>query len=148
MHFKFAPTTKAEEVPAVFSHPPPVIEMEASLPMFEVVAPRSELNENDVATDKVRVEQAVNKYTTPLYRATFGPLSQIAEYCFDIPSIFRGWHPNEAESMTLRDQDIRIERLEEMKRLSHLNLIGNPDAAKDDLNSERDVYLQGRDTGK
>jgi hypothetical protein len=145
--FKFVPQ-KTEDVPAVFSHPPPVIEMQASLPTFEVIAPRVKLKDNDVATDKLRVEQAVNKYTTPLYRTTFGPLSQIAEYAFNIPSIFHGWHPNEAEAMTLREQDIRIERMEEMKRLSRLNLIGNPDAAKADLESEREVYLDGRDTGR
>ena len=146
--FKFVPPEKTEEVPAVFSHPPPVIEMEASLPTFEVVAPRTKLKDNDVATDKLRVEQALNKYATPLYRSTFGPLSQIAGYVMDVKTIFRGWHPSEAESMELREQDIRLERLEEMKRLSHLNIIGNPDVAKGDLNSERDVYNDGRDTGR
>ena len=115
--FKFIPPPRTEEVPAVFSHPPPVIEMQASLPTFEVIAPRVKLKDNDVATNKLRAEQAVNKYTTPLYRTTFGPLSQIAKYAFDIPSIFHGWHPNEDEAMTLREQDIKIERMEEMKRL-------------------------------
>lgn len=146
--FKFVPPEKTEEVPTLFTHPPEVIEMEASLPLYEVEAPKLKLRENDIATNKLRVERAVNRYTSPLYRATFGPLSQVAGYAFNIPSILAGWHPNEAEAMALREEDIKIERMEDMKRLSRLNLIGNPNAAKDDLNSEREVYLDGRDTGR
>jgi len=140
--FKFEATKKTEDIPSIFTGPPPVVEMEASLPNYEVIAPKLKLKSNDVATDKLRVEQAVNKYTSPLYRATFGPASQVAEYYFNFLSILHGWHPNEPEAMALREQDIELERMDEIKTLSRLDAIGNPDAVKVDLKTERDVYFQ------
>jgi hypothetical protein len=60
-------------------------------------------------------------------------------------------HPGQskaAAAMLLREQDIRLERLDEAACLAHLDAIGSPDAAKEDLETERDMFVSGRDTGR
>jgi hypothetical protein len=148
LRFKFEPPPSTEDVPGIFTRPPPIIEMQASLPAFEVVAPRSKLTEDDVATDKLRAEQAIKKYTSPAYLVTFGLVSQVAGYVLNPLSIFHHGQTGEAEAMLLRDQDIRLERLDEANRLIHLDAIGNPDAVRDDVNTERDLFVEGRATGR
>ncbi len=62
---------------------------------------------------------------------TFGPLSQIAAYYFNFLSILNGWHPNEAEALTLYRQDERLKMLGEMDSLIRLETIGGGKDAKE-----------------
>jgi hypothetical protein len=52
-------------------------------------------------TDGAKLEIAEKRYISPLYRVTFGPLSQVAAYYFNFLSVLHGWHPNEAEALRL-----------------------------------------------
>jgi hypothetical protein len=71
------------------------------------------------------------KYLSPLYRVTFGPLSQIAAYYFNFLTILHGWHPNEAEAVTLYRQDERLKMLEKLDSLVRLEKIADPKEAKE-----------------
>ncbi len=141
--FKYEPLPPAEAPPPVFAHVPAAIEMEATLPAVEITAPKLKLHDNDVLTGKGRVEKAVNTYTSPLYRATFGPLSQVAGYALNPLSILGGWHPNEAESMALLREEQRRQSLDEMDSLIQLEKIGGGET-KDLKNILRDDYISTR----
>jgi len=92
---------------------------------------RVKLAETDVLTDRAKLKIAEKRYISPLYRVTFGPLSQVAGYYFNFLTIFQGWHPNEAEAMTLYRQDERLKMLSELDSLSRLEAIGDAKEAKE-----------------
>jgi len=92
---------------------------------------RVKLSETDVLTDSGKLEIAEKRYISPLYRATFGPLSQVAGYYFNFLSILHGWHPNEVEAMTLYRQDERLKMLGELGSLIRLETIGDARDAKE-----------------
>ncbi|HEY9153799.1 MAG TPA: hypothetical protein VIM69_01635 [Opitutaceae bacterium] len=148
MGFKFELPPNSAKVPAIFSHEPLVVEMEATLPKFEVFAPRLHITADDVLTEKARTENAMKKYYSPIYQATFGPLSQLAGYVLNPLSLLHPGESKAAAAMLLREQDIRLERLDEAARLAHLDAIGNPDALKEDLETERDMFVENRATGR
>ena len=85
---------------------------------------RVKLTATDVLTDGAKLEIAEKRYISPLYRVTFGPLSQIAAYYFNFLSVLHGWHPNEAEALTLYRQDERLKMLGELDSLAELETIG------------------------
>jgi len=107
----------AEKLPP---HDPEVVEM---APLI-VWGTRVKLAETDVLTDTAKLEIAEKKYISPLYRVTFGPLSQVAAYYFNFLSVLHGWHPNEAEALTLYRQDERLKMLGELGSLAELETIG------------------------
>ena len=100
------------------------------LPVFVIRGTREKITERDVLTDKARLAMAERKYLTPLYRAAFGPLSQLAAYYFDWTSILNGWHPNEYEAMALYRQDELLKRRVEMDRLLKLEATENAKETK------------------
>ena len=51
------------------------------------------LNEKNTLSDKGRLEYAEKQYLSPLYRKTFGPLSQLATVLFQFPQHFRRLAP-------------------------------------------------------
>jgi hypothetical protein len=108
------------------------------------VRERMRLNEKNTLSDKGRVEYAEKQYLSPLYQKTFGPLVQLATYYFNFLSILGGWHPNEAEAMSLYDQDERLERLTEMNDLIRLETIGNSWDAKKFEDLKAGIQLQSR----
>ena len=110
--------------------PGPVIPGTVILSPYLVTAPRVKLTEKETLTNKGRLALAQKQHITPLYRATFGPLSQLATYYFNWPSILGGWHPNEAEAMTLYRQEERLKMLDEMDSLIRLETLHNPKEAK------------------
>ena len=99
---------------------PEIVEMEPLI----VSGTRIKLTEADVLTDTAKLAIAEKKYISPLYRVTFGPLSQIAGYYFNFLTILNGWHPNEAEARTLYLEDDRLQMLDEMDSLVRLERLG------------------------
>ena len=92
---------------------------------------RVKLSETDVLTSEAKLETAEKRYISPIYRVTFGPLGQVAAYYFNFLSILNGWHPNEAEAMTLYHQDERLRMLAELDSLCRLEMIGDAKDAKE-----------------
>jgi hypothetical protein len=142
---KFNPA--AQDTPAEPAHDP--VPLDSIQPGTVVFAPfhvreRMRLNEKNTLSDKGRVEYAEKQYLSPLYRKTFGPLAQIATYYFNFLSILGGWHPNEAEAMSLYDQDERLERLKELDDLIRLETIGNSWDAKKFEDMKAQIDLQSR----
>ena len=85
---------------------------------------RVKLTAADVLPDGAKLEIAEKRYISPLYRVTFGPLSQVAAYYFNFLSVLHGWHPNEAEALTLYRQDERLKMLGALDSLAELETIG------------------------
>ncbi len=143
---KFKPA--APDAPA--EPPPPAHDpmlLDSVQPGTVVLAPfhvreRRRLNEKNTLTDKGRVEYAEKHYLSPLYQKTFGPLAQLATYYFNFLSILGGWHPNEAEAMTLYNQDEQLERLKEMNDLVRLETIGKEWDAKKVEDVKAGIQLQ------
>jgi hypothetical protein len=105
-------------------NPPPPDPGLVRMKPFIVTEKREKLSESDVLTDTARLKIAENKYTSPLYRVTFGPLGQIAGYYFNFLTILQGWHPNEAESIVLYRQDERLGKLQDLDDLARIESIG------------------------
>lgn len=86
-----------------------------------IVVPRSGFpQERELLTNHGRLELAKKRFTPPLYRATLGPLSQLATYYFNFLSILGGWHPNDAEALTLYAESERVQRLHDFDDLVSL----------------------------
>ena len=103
--------------------PPPDPEVVQMAPVI-VWGARVKLTATDVLSDGAKLEIAEKRYISPLYRVTFGPLSQVAAYYFNFLSVLHGWHPNEAEALTLYRQDERLKMLGELGSLAELETIG------------------------
>ncbi len=88
--------------------------------------PEVKLRPTEVLSAKGEVDYAVQHYTSELYRATFGPLSQVATYYFNFLSILGGWHPNEAEALTLHREAERIRINREIKDLIEIQQVKDP----------------------
>jgi hypothetical protein len=128
---KYNSTTPAAKAAVVAVPPPePIFSETFFLPPFIVTDTRLKLKERDVLTDEGRLAVAEKKYITPLYRVTFGPLSQLATYYYNPLSVFNGWHPNEAEAMTLYREDETVRIQSEMDSLIRLDLIDDVQDAK------------------
>ncbi|HVU17646.1 MAG TPA: hypothetical protein VHD32_12020 [Candidatus Didemnitutus sp.] len=96
------------------------------LPSF-VVQPRRDLpDEKEMLTDFGRLQYARRKFTTPLYRATFGPLAQLGAYYFNFLSILNGWHPSDAEALALYRESERLEILTRFDDLTRLEELSDP----------------------
>lgn len=124
--------------------PAPVAPGTVVLSPYLVTTPRIKLTEKELLTDKGRLALAQKQHITPLYRATFGPLSQLATYYFNWPSILGGWHPNETEAMTLYRQEERLKMLDEMDSLIRLETISDPKQAKQFKHIRLKADLQSR----
>jgi hypothetical protein len=112
------------------TQPPPDPELVAMKPFFVRSTP-VKLSETDVLTDSGKLELAEKRYISPLYRVTFGPLSQVAAYYFNFLTILNGWHPNEAEAITLYREDERLQMLGDMDSLIRIEKIAAPEDAKE-----------------
>jgi hypothetical protein len=113
------------------------------MPKFIVMTRRNLPVEREMLTDYGRVQFAKKIFTTPLYRATFGPLSQIATYYFNFLSILNGWHPNDAEAMTLYRESERVRILSEFDDLSRLEGLGDPHAGAEFIRMRSEVWRTG-----
>jgi hypothetical protein len=100
------------------------------LPILIVKESRLKLTAADILTEKAKLKIAQDRYLSPLYRVTFGPMAQIAEYYFSPLTVLKGWHPNEAEAMTLYRQDERLDKLAELDAMIELETIDNPRESK------------------
>jgi len=96
------------------------------LPKFIVEARRNVPKEKEMLTDYGRLQFAKKTFTTPLYRATFGPLSQVATYYFNFLTILNGWHPSDAEAMTLYRESERVRILSDFDDLCRLEKLRDP----------------------
>jgi hypothetical protein len=132
----FSPPPKTGENPTVLSPSPPAIFPDPVSPgtvilsPFLVTTPRVKLTERDILTAKGRLALAQKQQLTPLYRVTFGPLSQLAAYYFDWTSILGGWHPNQVEAMVLYRQEEALRKQREMDYLIRLETLDEKSDAK------------------
>lgn len=117
--FRYEPLSKVDEISQPMAQVPGAVIM----PKFEVKESREKLTEEAALTDKANLAIAEDKYISPFYRITFGPLMQVAAYFHDPLGILNGWHPNEAEAKTLSRQDKRLEQLNELDSLIGLEMI-------------------------
>jgi hypothetical protein len=115
LRFRFSvePSTESGPSSATVSNteadaPPPGV---TRLPRFEVRDRRLDLTEREVLTDRGLVDSAKQRYLSPVYQKTFGQLSQLALLYFNPLALLGGWHPNDAEAMTLYEQDERLRRM-------------------------------------
>lgn len=131
------PVWKPRPAPAADKVPPPDPGVVAMKP-FIVRENRIKLTETDVLSDSEKVELAKSRQLSPLYRVTFGPLSQIAGYYFNFLSILGGWHPNDADAMALERQDQRLKMLDELDSLARIEALGGD--AKDAKEFQRIRY--------
>jgi hypothetical protein len=138
--FTYAPLSNFAEITLPAVQQPGTMLM----PKFVVNAPWEKLTEETVLTDKAELALAEAKYISPFYRVTFGPLMQIMAYFHDPLSISNGWHPNEAEVMTLRRQDRRLEQLNELDSLIGLEMIDDSKDAKQFENLRYDAATTSR----
>jgi hypothetical protein len=111
--------------------PPPFDPEVVEMKPFYVRETRIRLTEADVLTDTAKLKMAEARYLSPLYRVTFGPLSQVAAYYFNFLTILHGWHPNEAEAVTLYRQDERLKMLGELDSLVRLEKIADAKESKE-----------------
>ena len=116
------------------------------MPKFIVMANRNVPREEEMLTEYGRVQYAKKKFTTPLYRATFGPLAQIAGFYFNFFTILNGWHPSEAEAMTLYRESERVRIVSEFDDLSRLEGLGNPYAGEEFGRMRWEVWRTGVDS--
>ena len=138
--FTYVPLLKVDEIALPTPKPPGTILM----PKFVVNDTWEKLTEETVLTDKAELALAEDKYVSPFYRVTFGPLMQVAAYLHDPLSIANGWHPNEAEAKTLRRQDRRLEQLNEIDSLIGLEMIDDSKDAKQFQNLRYDAATASR----
>jgi hypothetical protein len=137
---RFGPAAQQGESTFVVTQVPDSI----LLPRFFVKEPRVRLTETDILTDKAKLRMAQDRYLSPLYRVTFGPMAQLAEYYFNTLSVLRGWHPNEAEAMTLYRQDERLGKLAELNALIGLETLDNAREAKQFQKIQYDALTSSR----
>jgi len=116
------------------------------MPKFVVLAPRIVIQEKELLTDYGRVELAKKQFTTPLYRATFGPLAQVATYYFNFLTILNGWHPSDAEAMTLYRESERVRILSDFDDLCRLEGLGDPNAGEELRRMRSGVWRTGFDS--
>jgi hypothetical protein len=101
-----------------------------TLPKFDVKGSRIKVTEDDVRTPEETLALAKKEYISPLYQVTFGPLSQLAAYYLNFPSILGGWHPGNAEAMTLHAQDLRVRKMKEFDDMVDMTALVDPKEAK------------------
>ena len=82
--------------------------------------------EKDVMTEKEELRLAKKNYLSPIYQAVFGPLSQLGAYYLNPLAIFTGWHPNDAEALTLARQERRLQERRELGELLELEGASDP----------------------
>jgi hypothetical protein len=102
-----------------------------ALPSYIVREKREPLTSDIILSPAATAAMAKDKYLSPFYRVTFGPLAQIAAYYTNFLTLFDGWHPNDAEALVLYRQDRRLEQLTELNDLIDLEMIDNPRAKKE-----------------
>jgi hypothetical protein len=116
------------------------------LPKFVVEARRNVPEAKEMLTDYGRIQFAKKTFTTPLYRATFGPLSQVATYYFNFLTILNGWHPSDAEAMTLYRESERVQILADFDELCRLEKLRDPHADKELRQMRSEVWRTGVDS--
>jgi hypothetical protein len=107
------------------------------LPKFEVRDRRIDLTEREVLNERGLIDAAKQRYLTPAYQKTFGQLSELALLYFNPLALLGGWHPNDAEAMTLYEQD---ERLRRMRRSDELLDLYHLDDTKDAIKLKELLY--------
>ncbi len=131
----FAPIGLADE-PAPLADNSPVI----VLPNFDVRDDRLELSPRDVATSKELLAAAKLRYLSQTYQATLGQLSAALGIVANLPSILRGWKPNDAEASTLFAEDERLRRQRESEDLVEMLDTLDPATARELRRSVSDTF--------
>jgi hypothetical protein len=91
------------------------------LPNYTVTDGRIPLEEHELLTPKGKVDVAMKRYVSPLYRKTLGPLSAVASF---LNNPLGGWAPNTPEAMSLYADDenkrrrARVAELEDLATLA------------------------------
>ena len=116
------------------------------LPKFVVDVRRNVPKGKEMLTDYGRLQFAKKTFTTPLYRATFGPLSQVATYYFNFLTILNGWHPSDAEAMTLYRESERVQILTDFDDLCRLEKLRDPHTDKELRQMRSGVWRTGIDS--
>jgi hypothetical protein len=117
-----------------------------TMPKFVVTARQVLPRESELLTDYGRMQVAKQRFTSPLYRATFGPLAQLATYYFNFLTILNGWHPSEAEAMTLYRESERVRILSDFDDLCRLEGIDDPPAGEEFRRMRYGVWRTGVDS--
>ncbi len=143
--FKFSERAAATAAVPKVALLPASLGDEYLLPRMVVREHSLQLLDREVLTERGRAEFAEKRYITPLYRATFGPASQLAAYYFNPLAIFGGWHPNAEEAKTLYREDERVETLHELDELVKLDAEGKDVPAEDLKELHREVRQAGVD---
>lgn len=122
---KFSPPVKNGDSPVFAPQLPEVSPSDSTLPVtvltpYHVTTPRALPTEKEMQTEKATLEIAKKTQLTPLYRYTFGPLSQLGTYYANWLSILGGWHPNDLEAMVLYRQEEDLRRKVELDSLTRL----------------------------
>lgn len=87
------------------------------LPRYVVREKGVPLEDHDILSPKGRDAVAKERYLSPLYQKTFGPLAAIAGL---LANPLGGWHPNSPEAGVLYDQDESRRRASEESDLRDL----------------------------
>ncbi len=118
---------KEPEAIAVPAAPPGTI----MLPKFEIKDSRLKLTAQDLVSPAEKLTEAKDKYISPVYAVTFGPLSQLAGYYMNFLNLLGGWHPNDTEATVLYVQDARLRKMREFDDLIDLVRLADPKEAKE-----------------
>ena len=101
------------------------------LPKFEVQDSRVKLSASDVMSSSELLAQAKLRYLSPVYQRTMGRVSAAVGMLANLPSIFGGWHPNDAEASVLFTQDERLRRMNDSDELMQLLQKADPAGFKE-----------------
>ncbi len=107
------------------------------LPRYVVKEKPVPLADRALLTPKGRDAVAQQRYLSPLYQKTLGPLAALASLIYDP---LRGYRPNSAEASALYEQDEAIRRASEETDLRELaTLADSPEPASPDPASTKDA---------
>ena len=146
------PPSAADRLGIVFAPPPPApaepalpwtnaapplpadldgetVEAETPLPAVEATEPPLRFTAEELLTAEGRLEFAKDKYLSTTYRLTIGPLAQLALYYNNWLTVFGGWHPNDAEAITLYQDDLWRQRKERVDEIIARSVLLDPTQA-------------------
>jgi hypothetical protein len=119
IHYDLTAPQTGPDLPA----PPPGL---LRMPSLVVHEDRHKLTDRAVMTEKEELRLARKTSLSPLFQVTFGPLAQLAEYLQNPLALFTGWHPGDAEALTLARQERRLQERKELGDLLELEGSSNP----------------------
>jgi hypothetical protein len=97
------------------------------LPKYVVTDDRVRLDAHEILTPKARVEFAEQRFLSPMYQKTLGPLIAVASLLANLKD---GWAVNSREALALYEDDAQKRRNTEMKDLTDLAAMRDPPKKK------------------